>query len=89
MLFNGALTETTLDVSACSQIRVTASAGKEGSGSVFLWDASSLDILAAPLVLALDATTSYKSALLETPGTLLTLDGFGSPAPPVVAIYCR
>jgi|WetSurSiteA1Bulk_404760.scaffolds.fasta_scaffold116672_1 hypothetical protein len=95
VLFSGILTDDTpLNVSACSQIRVTASVVKDGRGAVSLWDESATDLLAAPLILQLEGGETYKSLLLETPGTVLTLSGFGydglgNRSPPSAAVYCR
>ena len=80
-----------LNVSACAQIRVTASSPRSTSldtAAVFLWDDSApiTDLLAAPLVIDLGVGGSYSTALLETPGLTLTLGGYGSPT---VVVYCR
>ena len=91
VLFSGVVAgDTALNVSACAQIRVTASAADKGGtpGSVFLWDdsAPSTDLLAAPLRMYLDDTNPYQSALLETPGLTLTIGGSGGAT---AIVYCR
>jgi hypothetical protein len=89
VLFSGAVTtDVPLNVSGCSQIRVTASLPKSGTAFVFLWDdsAPTTDLLAAPVVMALNDTTPYASVLLETPGLTLTISGSGGAS---AIVYCR
>ena len=93
VLFSGIVgTDTTLDVSSCAQIRVTASVPKDGEGTVYLTDDSvpttAPDLFAAPVIMHLSSLTGPPDAstLLETPGLKLTIGGNGNPS---AVVYCR
>jgi hypothetical protein len=83
--------ETQLNVSTCSQIRITVAGGKNTSGSVSLWELSSPDnpdYVANLFNLEL-ATTPYGSEVLDTPGDSLTLDVAGGDRGLFVRVFCR
>jgi hypothetical protein len=89
-----------IDVSSCSQIRVTAEIQKEGAALVSLWDETSGGVGAAILSIPLgsyppgsgDLNPPYASQVVETPGTSLRLylNVYSDPATTAaVTIYCR
>ena len=84
-----------IDVSSCSQMRVTAEIEKEGGAAVGLWDETSGGVGVAIVNIPLGAWGSggnppYDSQLVDVPGTslrLLFIVNTGTTA--AVTIYCR
>jgi hypothetical protein len=95
VLFSGTFTsgqETNLNVSACSQIRITASIDKEvpNAPSIFLSDQSAGSLFAPILIQQLNTTTPYFSQVLDTPGSILTLTLIVYVDSPLsIVVYCR
>jgi hypothetical protein len=98
-VFTGSFTsfnESTVDVSTCSEIRVTSSVIKGGEGIVSLFDTLDSGVTFPPEVLHhslgpnAPAELPYASDVLDTPGISLTLDVTPFPGSTVsVKIYCR
>jgi hypothetical protein len=80
--------ETDLDVSTCSQIRITVASAKSSSGSVSLWGQSNSNYLARVFYLDL-SQNPYGTEVLDTPGDILTLDVNGGDGGLFVRVFCR
>jgi hypothetical protein len=93
-LVNGYLTRS-IDVSTCSQMRVSAELEKDGGASVSLWDETSGGVGVRVVDIPLGAWDSgsnppYGSQVVDAPGTTLTLYLIvQSLTTAAVTIYCR
>jgi len=84
-----------IDVSSCSQIRVSAEIQKEGGAAVSLWDETSGGVGARVVDIPLGSwglggNPPYSSQVVDAPGTTLTLYLIvvtGTTA--AVTVYCR
>jgi len=74
-LITSSLSSIPIDVSSCSQIRVTTEIEKVGSAHVSLWDETSgPDAVGTRLLdIPLDDLNPYASQVLDAPGTTLAL----------------
>ena len=84
-----------IDVSSCSQMRVTAEIEKDGGAAVGLWDETSGGVGVAIVNISLGLWGSggnppYESQVVDTPGTALRLLLIVQQATTAaVTIYCR